>query len=235
MRKLFLFLCWTSAVLVQSQNIQLHYDLRGAVDRDCINDFGETINERTYLTATFEWNQRDRLGDTYMFTDFDFSGKGCNIGLIYAEICRKFNLGKLPVQALIEFNGGVGTGFSIENAYLAGASYSHMFGKNFFNTYLAYKLNNFHRVSHDVQWTVVWNVPLFNDKLTFDGFLDVWTQNKNKLTAAGGKKVILLTEPQLWYNIVPKFAVGTEIEMTYNFVKEAFKVYPTVAIKYTFK
>lgn len=223
---------------LQAQNIQLHYDLRHAVDPNSLSDFGSNLHERNYLTATLEWLVNDRLGSTYMFADFDFNGKNSNLGLMYTEINRKFNLGgNCPIQAMVEFNGGLGNGFTIPNSYLGGFSYSTMVNRFFFNTYVAYKLNNFHRASHDVQLTIVWSANFCRDKLTFSGFADLWTENRdrNRDSAGGGKKLVFLSEPQIWYNIVPKFAVGSEVELSYNFVKEAFKVYPTLAVKYTFR
>ena len=47
---------------------------------------------------------------------------------MYLDIARDLKLGKSPIMAHLEFNGGVGNannfGFSIANAYLAGASYA---------------------------------------------------------------------------------------------------------------
>lgn len=238
MKKLFLSLVFLLHVfLVCSQNIQLHYDFRHALHSD--------VAPRNYLTTTFEMFKPDKWGSTFMFVDLDFNQSRGNIGLAYMEIARDFKLGKSPVMAHIEFNGGVGKdktdyGFSLHNAYLAGASYNHTFGPVNVGTYLVYKYNAFEKVSNDVQWTVTWGTNLLDNKLTLSGFFDLWTQNKDKITGKGGKRVVLLTEPQIWYNVTSNLAFGSEIEISNNFYdlynKENNKVYvcPTLAGKWTF-
>ncbi|MGL5317183.1 MAG: DUF5020 family protein [Bacteroidales bacterium] len=230
--KKFLFLFVSMVCLsVSAQNLQLHYDFRGT-SKPNVNPDGD------YLTATFEMFKADKLGNTFMFIDADFNVKRGNIGLMYAEISREFTLGKLPIAAHIEFNGGVANWGSIDNAYLAGIAMPFSLKNFFFNTYVVYKLNNYHVVSNDVQATVVWNGSFFNDRMTFNGHFDVWSENKDRMTGNGGKKVVIQTEPQLWYNIIPgKFSAGTEIEMTNNFYPYndgGFTIYPTVAVKYNF-
>ncbi|MDL2291942.1 DUF5020 family protein, partial [Bacteroides sp. OttesenSCG-928-F21] len=104
-------------------------------------------------------------------------------------------------------------------------------------TYLAYKYNAFEKVSNDIQWTVTWEKHFLNNKLTTSGFLDLWTENKNHTHAPGlkGKKLILMTEPQLWYNMNEQFSLGTEIEISNNFINEnKFYVNPTIGAKWIF-
>jgi hypothetical protein len=138
----------------------------------------------------------------------------------------------------LEYNGGLGTGFSIPSSYLAGAQYPFKLGNFFMGTYLAYKLNAFTELSHDVQWTLTWNSAFPNSKVSLGGFLDLWTENKNRATGEGGKKLILLSEPQVWYNFTPNFAIGSEIELSYNFVnafaESKFYAVPTLATKWNF-
>lgn len=225
---------------VYAQNIQLHFDPRHALHSDVV--------PRNYLTATFEMFKPDKWGSTFMFVDLDFNQSRGNIGLAYLEIARDIKIGKSPIMAHIEFNGGLGktgksnantSGFSIENAYLGGASYATNIGGVNLSTYLVYKYNAFERVSNDVQWTVTWGTNLFNDKVTLSGFLDVWTENKDRThaKAISGKKVILLTEPQFWYNLTPNLSLGTEIEISNNFYvfyNNNIYVNPTLAAKWNF-
>lgn len=227
-----LILCLYSSFIF-SQNLQLHYDARHAFHRD--------VAPRNYLTATFEMFKPDKWGSTFMFVDLDFNQSRGNIGLAYMEIARDFKLGKSPIMAHIEYNGGIGksegSGFSIPNAYLAGASFNRTFGGVNIGTYLVYKYNAFDKVSNDVQWTVTWNTSLLNDKVTLSGFFDLWTENKDRKEGHGGKKVILLTEPQVWYNINSNLAVGSEIEISNNFYSNYNNnvyVCPTLAGKWTF-
>ncbi len=226
-------LLFAVSIISYSQEIQLHFDPRHAVNSD--------VAARNYFTATFQMFKPDKWGSTFGFVDFDFSQSKGNIGLAYMEIARNIKVGKSPIMPHLEFNGGVGTsnssGFSIPNAYLVGAAYDHAFGSVFINTYLTYKYNAFEKVSNDVQWTGCWNTNLFNNKLTLTGFIDIWTENKNRATGEGGKKVILLTEPQFWYNVDSHLSFGSEIEISNNFYpyygNEVY-VFPTIAGKWTF-
>ncbi|NLU30303.1 MAG: DUF5020 family protein [Bacteroidales bacterium] len=232
MRKLFLFtLSLVAFASLNAQNLQLHFDPRHAF-------YGDDVAAKNYLTATFEMFKPDAWGSTFMFVDFDFNGDKRNIGLAYAEIARAFKIKDFALMPHLEYNGGLGTGFSIPSSYLAGAQYPFRLGNFFMGTYLAYKLNAFTELSHDVQWTLTWNSAFPNSKVSLAGFLDLWTENKNRATGEGGKKLILLSEPQVWYNFTPNFAIGSEIELSYNFVnafaESKFYAVPTLATKWNF-
>lgn len=223
---------------VQAQNLQLHFDPRSSLYGD---DVAAPIN---YLTATFEMYKPDQWGNTFMFVDVDFNFEKRNPGLVYAEIAREFQLGDFPLLPHIEYNGGLGlvrgidAGFSIPSAYLGGFGYPFKLGSFFMNTYVAYKLHAFEEVSHDAQWTFTWNATFANDKLSLGGFFDLWTENKDRLGTGEetGKKLVLLSEPQIWYNITPNFSIGSEIELSYNFVlgSNSFYAIPTLATKWNF-
>lgn len=229
LRKLFLFtLSLVAFASLNAQNLQLHFDPRHAF-------YGDDVAAKNYLTATFEMFKPDAWGSTFMFVDFDFNGDKRNIGLVYAEIARAFKIKDFALMPHLEYNGGLGTGFSIPSSYLAGAQYPFKLGNFFMGTYLAYKLNAFTELSHDVQWTLTWNSAFPNSKVSLAGFLDLWTENKNRATGEGGKKLILLSEPQVWYNFTPNFAIGSEIELSYNFARlEKFTAIPTIATKWNF-
>lgn len=232
LRKLFLFtLSLVAFASLNAQNLQLHFDPRHAF-------YGDDVAAKNYLTATFEMFKPDAWGSTFMFVDFDFNGDKRNIGLVYAEIARAFKIKDFALMPHLEYNGGLGTGFSIPSSYLAGAQYPFKLGNFFMGTYLAYKLNAFNELSHDVQWTLTWNSAFPNSKVSLAGFLDLWTENKNRATGEGGKKLILLSEPQVWYNFTPNFAIGSEIELSYNFVnafaESKFYAVPTLATKWNF-
>lgn len=235
LRKPFLIIGFLAiVVLASAQNLQLHFDPRRALHSDTF--------DKNYFTATFEMFKPDKWGSTFMFVDLDFNQSRGNIGTAYLEIARDMKLGSLPFMAHVEFNGGVGkvndSGFSIPNAYLAGASYSRQVGGVNLSTYLVYKYNAFEKVSNDFQWTVTWGTNLLNDKVTLCGFFDLWSENKNQSKAPGekGKKLVVLTEPQFWYNVNSNFSLGSEIEISNNFVKHSNKalVNPTIAAKWNF-
>lgn len=222
----------------QAQNLQLHFDPRSSLYGD---DVAAPIN---YLTATFEMYKPDNWGNTFMFVDVDFNFDKRNPGLVYTEIAREFKIGDFPLLPHIEYNGGlglvrdVGAGFSIPSAYLGGFGYPFKLGGFFMNTYLVYKLHAFQKTSHDAQWTFTWNASFANDKLSLAGFFDLWTENKNRVGTGdeSGKKLVLLSEPQIWYNITPNFAIGSEVEISYNFVlgSNSFYAIPTLATKWNF-
>jgi hypothetical protein len=224
-----------------AQNIQLHYDM------------GKT---RKMFTSTVEMFKPDKTGNTFFFIDFDYGGNDVTNGpsLSYFEIARCFKLGKSPFSWHAEYNGGLFQNYikatnqylsqPISNAWLTGIDYSwnakdfskgfslKALYKNIANTPDA-KPNNF-------QFTTVWYVNFANNKMRFCGFADFWKEthtvsNDGFKTDFQTKHYIFLTEPQLWYNFTPKFAGGSEIELSSNFGGHVgFMVNPTVAVKYTF-
>lgn len=232
LRKILLSLAIVCAtVATQAQNLQLHFDPRHSL-------YGDNVptSPQNYLTATFEMFKPDKWGSTFMFADFDFNNDKKNIGLVYAEVAREFKIGAFPLQPHIEYNGGLGNGFSIPSSYLAGFGYPFQWGNFYMSTYVAYKLNAFQEVSNDAQWTVTWNANLADGKVSLGGFFDLWSENKDRTGVESGKRLVMLSEPQFWYNFTPHFSLGTEVEVSYNFVigPEKFYAIPTLASKWTF-
>ncbi len=235
-KAIFYFLIFCASPL-QSQNLQLHFDPRSSIH-------GEESFESNYITATFEMFKPDQWGSTFMFVDIDFNLSKGNAGMMYTEISRKFNINDFPLMPLVEYNGGlgvfevddnVGGGYSIPNAYLVGISYPFQIGNLFMDTYVAYKYNAFKETSHDVQWTIIWTGNFASDKFTICGFADLWTENKDPAHSDSDKKVIFLSEPQIWYNATTNFSLGSEVEISSNFAGRS-KVYvcPTFAMKWNF-
>ncbi len=213
---------------LSSQNLQLHYDFRHSLDK-------KNPVERNFAVATFEIFKPDNFGNTFLFVDFDFSGKKGNLSSIYAEIAREFQIKNFPLLPHVEFNGGIGLDYVIENAYLLGVAYPFDWGKFHFNSYVAYKYNNFAKVSHDAQFTLVWEAKLWNEKLSLCGFADLWSEDR-KGAEETGKKLILYAEPQFWYTVTKHFAIGTELKISQHFYSfnSQIKLYPTLGIKYSF-
>lgn len=211
-----------------AQQLELHYDTRHSL-------YGSQIAERNYLTGTFEIFKPDTLGSNFVLFDLNFDMFKGNIGMIYTEIARDFQIGCFPIMPHIEFNGGLGNGFLINNSLLVGGSHNIFWKSWVLNTYFAYKLHLFECLSHDIQWTFIWSKDMLNDKLSFSGFFDLWTENIDHTSGSNGKKLIFMTEPQLWYNISKSFSFGTELRLTYNFLDEKrWFAIPTVAVKYRF-
>lgn len=230
MKKIF-FLCamMVAAVAANAQNLQLHYDF----GRDIYNDEAG----RQSFTATFEQFKADKLGSWFYFIDLDIDKKGMSAA--YTEISREFNFYQ-PCEsgafaAHIEYDGGLGRGFSYQQAGLLGAAWN---GHNadFSKTYslqVMYKqffAHGDYKAYSSFQVTGVWGLNFCDNALTFSGFADLWSEK------AGDRYLVFLTEPQLWYNVKKNFAVGTEIECSYNFPynNEKFHVNPTLAVKYNF-
>lgn len=231
LKKVFLGALLICSSIISAQNVQLHYSPRHAFASD---DYA-----KNYLFTTVEMFKPDKWGSTFMFIDMTYDASKGGIGSAYWEIARDLRFWECPVAAHIEYNGGIveGVDGAIPNSYLVGASYPFALGKSFMSTYVAYKYNAFEKHSDDVQWTVTWNLNLLEDKVTFTGFLDLWTENKNRTNGPGesGKEIVLLAQPQIWYNATSNLSLGTEIEVSNNFVyTNDFYVFPTLAAKWTF-
>ncbi|BDD09995.1 DUF5020 domain-containing protein [Fulvitalea axinellae] len=219
------------------QNLQLHYDYGQAKD-------GKNNADREYFTVTFEMFKPDKLGSTFTFVDFDFDRNKGGMSLAYWEIARKFTLPKKfnKFNFHLEYNGGfVDKGytpddleFGIPSSFLTGIGYDFkVAGFNLSTSYLLKKFEGSDGI--DGQFTLVWFRNFFDNKLTFNGFLDVWTEDK--FVVDGVKpRTVLLTEPQLWYNVGNGFSFGGECEISKNFFTFDGDVefMPTVAVKYSF-
>lgn len=220
------------AAKMQAQNIQLHYDVR----RNC-------------ATSTVEMFRADSYGSTFFFVDMDFAPKA--IGA-YGEISRELCFWKDSklnwLSAHIEYNGGLSNSFSFNNAWLVGATYSGH-SKDWSKTWslsAMYKLipgavgyvgESSNQAYHNFQITGVWNLDFFDHWLSFNGYADFWREIK----AEQGTKFIFMAEPQLWVNLNKvkgwekvNLSLGTELEVSNNFLAKGFDVMPTVAVKYAF-
>lgn len=212
------------SIALNAQNLQVHYD------------FGK---DRGYITSTLEMFRPDKLGSTFFFVDMNYHVDGQKgVNLAYWEIAREFNLGKTPLAAHIEYNGGLFSYKVAENSYgvpfhdagLLGIDYiynNNDFSRGFTLQLLYKYIKDVHDVSFQI--TGVWYMHMLNRKLTFSGFADFWKEE----TINGN--YIFLTEPQLWYNFNKTISVGSEVEMSVNFAgQDGFKICPTAAVKWTF-
>lgn len=197
-------------------------------------DFG-----RKHVTTTVEGFYTDGGGNTFFFIDIDYNNRA-NGHLVspsgaYAEVARCFNFWQnsilAPLSLQVEYNGGLGIGYGINNAFLAGVDL-FLHSKNFNNTVnfkLLYKFIVDTPCKVPMQFTTVWGFrELFGWRpLSFTGFVDVWNE---------GEKVIVLSEPQLWINLFGKhFNVGGEVELGYNFGgASGFTCYPCLGVKWVF-
>jgi hypothetical protein len=220
---------------VGAQNIQVHYD------------FGRNIytgeeSSRQKVTITLEQFKADKWGSWFYFVDVDLSRHFTESA--YTEIAREFNLGKQsPFAAHIEYNGGLSRNGSFQQAALIGGAYNGH-SADFSKTWSVQLLYKQYFKSYDttrsyasVQLTGVWGLNFCNNKLRFAGFIDFWRGEK----ADNSGCLVILTEPQLWYNFTEHFSVGTEWEFSNNFVynsdPESTKTFfwnQTLAVKWNF-
>lgn len=236
-------------------DLQLYYDF-GSEKTACPNERSRRV------TTTLELFYPDSWGSTFAFIDIDYAihpndPKNTPF-MMYGEIARCLNFWqKTPVKDLsiqVEYNGGLGIGkmpdnslfgYGINHAALVGLNYClHTADyKNIFNLELLYKYiaDDFNGIKNNIplQFTFVWGCDDFCTApgLRFSGFLDIWGQ-KN----AGGQSFVMISEPQLWYNVgrwfkCPNLNIGTEIEVSYNFsgsTSKGFMCNPCLGIKWCF-
>jgi len=237
-KNLLSFACLALGLTASAQDVQLHYDFGR-------NLYPDEEAGRQKVTLTLEQFKADQWGSWYYFVDVDFSRKFTEGA--YTEISREFKLGKdTPFAAHVEYDGGLNRFGSFQQSALLGAAWN---GHNadFSTTYsvqLMYKryfhvgnqmASYGHDAYHSMQLTGVWSTTFANKKCTFAGFIDFWRGEK----ANGHGQLVILTEPQLWYNFNEHLSLGTEWEISDNFVfntynDKTFFVNPTLAVKWNF-
>lgn len=227
MKKLLFILASVFVASTHAQVIELHYD------------FGK---QRKQITGTIETFKIDKLGNTFFFSDFDFNRPdGAN--LAYFELARKFNIPNKLIKGLnahIEYNdgflitkGNTPSGIPIARAWLAGFGFPITIGNFTLHTSYLYK-NIYGSNNLDAQFTAVAMQNFFNNRLTIKGFIDVWSAPENTLNPSH-KKVVILTEPQILFNINNTFSIGTELEISKNFVPytDKWTLNPTIMAKWS--
>lgn len=221
----------SASTYINAQNVQLHYD----VGRNC-------------ATSTVEMFRPDSFGNTFFFVDMDYSPK---VYGAYWEIAREFNFWQQSkvswLSVHVEYDGGLSNeAGSFNNAWLAGLTYSGH-SKDYSRTW---SLSAMYKIIpgtvdamgrsqiHNFQITGVWNINFAKGWCDFNGFVDVWRE----VRAWQNTKYIFIAEPQLWVNLNKikgwdkvNLSIGSEVELSYNFVAPGFKVMPTVALKWTFE
>ena len=233
MKKIFcLALMAVAAMGVSAQNIQVHYDFGR-------NIYPDQEDGRQKVTVTLEQFKADQWGSWYYFVDVDVTNKFTEGA--YTEISREFNIGKKGFAAHVEYDGGLNKSGSFQQAALLGGAYNghnadfsktwsvQLMYKRFFKSY------EYSSSYNSVQLTGVWGLNFANKKCTFSGFVDFW-RGEN---ADGKGQLVILSEPQFWYNVTDHFSVGSEVEISNNFIyntydDKSFFVNPTLAVKWNF-
>ena len=245
-------LCLCALTARAGTNLQIYYDF-GSMGTACANQRSPRV------TTTLELFYADSWGSTFAFIDLDFAihpnDPYSTPFMAYTEISRCLNFWQqtaakdLSIQ--VEYNGGLGLysagpkaigGYPINHAGLVGLNYClHTEDyKNIFNLELLYKFiadeYNQWKNAAPLQFTFVWGCDDFCTApgLRFSGFLDIWGQKM-----ADGQSCVLISEPQLWYNVgrwfkCPNLNIGTEIEFSYNFTGKGFMCNPCLGVKWCF-
>ena len=242
-KKLQILILCGSCISALSQNVQVFYDLGRARSGDVVPQ------KRNFFSLTYEMFKPDSFGYTYWFADVFFNSPDHFAGLGYTEIGSNIAIGKCPVQAHVEFNGGLyidqpndSSNYSapIQNAWLAGVSWPVNFKNGaMFETQILYKYFPDARKKADAQLTLVWYLPMLKNKLAFSGFFDIWSEEKPltfRDTPPFKKRAVIYTEPQLWYNVNDHLSIGSELRIGYNFVYNSTKleIYPCMGAKWNF-
>jgi hypothetical protein len=225
----------TSLLLItfflNGQNLQLHYDFTDGNSKNA--------ESRDYMTATFEMFKPDKAGSTFWFIDLDFNGPHHEPSLAYLEIARNFKMWDFPIAIHGEYNGGFmyhrdNYGAHFSNILIFGPAYSIDIADISFGTYAGYRFDDYSREGVDFQWTGTWFTSIWKERITLTGFIDIWSQDDDY--DGKGKKAVIITEPQIWYNLTKAFAAGGEIEFSHNFIygSKKIEVFPTLGIKVQF-
>ena len=219
------------ATIAGAQNIQLHYDFGR-------NFYSDQESGRQKMTMTIEQFKADQWGSWFYFVDLDFSRHF--VEGAYTEVSRELNIKKdSPFALHVEYDGGLTRTYAFQQAGFIGAAYnghSADFSKTW-SVQLLYKQyfsNEYVHSYASAQLTGVWGLNFLNNKLRFSGFIDFWRGEK---ADNGHGMVVMLTEPQLWYNVNDHFSIGTEVEVSNNFITntydgKTFFVNPTLAVKW---
>jgi len=205
------------SVEVQAQNLQVHYDY----DRD-------------YFTSTIEMFKPDSTGATFFFVDFDYNHPGTHsASLAYWEIARYFNIPSVRgLSWTLQFHDGTAPWGPLGDVWLAGLSYPVDLGIITFTTDILYCMLPDSDAT-DFQVSLIWFKPIIHSKITLKGFLYIWSRDQTK--GADSKEIVVLSEPQIWFQAIPNLAIGGELEIGKKFLPEPGWTYkPTLGIMWTF-
>ena len=259
---LVLLFCALTVSAHAGTNLQLFYDF-GSLGTACANQ------RTNRVTTTLELFYGDPWGSTFAFIDLDYNihpNDPKNTPFQgYFEIARCLNFWQntkakdLSIQ--VEYNGGLGLykddlgdirGYGINHAALVGLNYClHTEDyKNIFNLEILYKyiVDDYNKLANNVplQFTFVWGCDDFCTAPGLSGFLDIWgakqsvyDRKTDTWTDPTKQSFVLISEPQLWYNVgrwfkCPNLNIGTEIEVSYNFTGKGFMCNPFLGIKWCF-
>lgn len=214
----------------KNTNAQLHYIVG--------NHFYEDLKQHNEFLVTLEHTSFDKWGMNFGFVDITTSNDG--VKTAYLELVRELKFWDAPISAHFEWDGGVSRFGSFNNVFLAGPSYAYVNPKNGLTLSATAMYRHDHKIEkpHNFQFTGTWGWTSWNRLWTLSGFVDVWTTGANDRN-----HMVVVAQPQCWFNFNQvvgfhdnfNLALGTEIQLTYNFVApNKFYALPTAALKWTF-
>lgn len=229
---LFLYLSAASAC---AQSLQLHYDLRGAID--------PKHNPKNYPTLFYEHFKSTDSGSFLLKMQTDLVGDKNNIGKFFMQVSRSVCFWKPKLFLQFEYSGGLGVtepkeySYYITNAFSLGAGHPFQWKGGYFNIYACYTYSPLKKNSHDILFSFYWWKGFFNYKLECSGDFEIYTRNKNtgdaNTVGLTGKRVSFFAEPQFWYKIYDGVSIGTKVNWYYHVLitDPVLQVYPTIGIK----
>lgn len=217
-----------------SQNLQVHYEL---------------LPERQYITSTLEQFTGDKGGLTYWFVSASYDHAPQSDFLqssamsVYGEFYRFFSIPAFKgIMPGIQYNDGLAVayddqggsyGFPFGRTLLAGLGYNvKLFGVDVLTTIWWRKKQGF---QHDWQFTAAWGQWFADGKLTFNGFFDLW--GEKALGSNDAYRLVLLAEPQLYYNFTENISAGIKTQISHHFDQQhpdGIYIAPTVALRWNF-
>lgn len=220
----------TSFQVLLGQNLQLHY---------------ETDQDRQYPNAMLEDYRFDKWGATYWFVTMDFKDPNStgtkSISSMYGEIARYITFPfAQSFSATVQYNDGVYYGGlddpwasgQVGAIWLGGFSYALPLKTGAAQLDVLGKLSQ-QAEEQDLQLTLAWFYPFGEGRLQFVGYWDAWSE----VEADGQKAVVILAEPQFWYNVWENFDLGLGAEVDYNFpvfLPREWKLYPNLSMRWNF-
>jgi hypothetical protein len=205
-----------------AQNLQLHY---------------ETDKGRQYPIAMLESFTFDDWGGTYWFVSFEFTNPlgqdERTLSLAYGEIARYINIKPFEtVNLSVQYNDGVAWWGPMGRAWMFGLSYPFPLetGSLQIDVLSRFTANN---IPMDGQVTVAWFFPFGESPLQFVGYWDIWSETE----VDNEKHLVMLAEPQLWYQVWNNLDLGLGAEVSYNFpsfLDAEWKLYPNLSARWNF-
>lgn len=219
-----------AAAQSKNTNAQLHYNWGNHMYKD--------LKDRHELFMTVEHTSFDQWGMNFGFVDLTMGRNGMHSA--YAEFVRELKFWEAPISAHFEYNGGVSNMGSFNNVYLVGPSYAYVNSKNglALSATAMYRHDQKVEKPHNFQFTGTWSWTSWNRLWTLKGFVDVWTMN-----VPNRNHMVMVAQPQCWFNLNQivgisdgfNLSIGTEIQLSYNFVApDKFYAQPTAGIMWTF-